>query len=102
MAKKKMTPEQIEGYRARRRWGHPAHLAFKASTGRPLSGRSLRRPQREIVGALVRTYRDSGQTKAYIEWNDGSRTEGEPGNPHMESLFSRAKRENIRIRHETW
>jgi hypothetical protein len=32
-----MTPEQREGYHDRRRWGHPAHLAFKAATGRPLS-----------------------------------------------------------------
>jgi hypothetical protein len=33
----KMTPEQREGYQRRRRWGHPAHLAFKAATERPLS-----------------------------------------------------------------
>jgi len=57
---------------------------------------------RSPVAAYVRTYTDSGQTKAYVEWSDGSRTEGEPGDPFMEQLFDRAKREGVRVRHEVW
>jgi len=68
--------------------------------------KNVQRPKRsrekDIVAAYVRTYTDSGQTKAYIEWDDGSFTEGEPNNAHMTALFERAKREGVRVRHEVW
>lgn len=66
-----------------------------------------------ITRVYIREYRDNGQTKAYVEWSDGSRTEGEPpkGDPvlgyvsnrgHMEALFARAVRDGITIEQETW
>lgn len=59
-----------------------------------------------IKRAYLRTYPDSGQRTAYIEWSDGSRTEGcTTGNGtglHMRVLFARAQREGIKIEHETW
>lgn len=60
------------------------------------------RPPVVIVKAYTRLYRDSGQTKAYVEWSDGARTEGEPGNMHIEVLFGRAERNGLKIGHETW
>ena len=56
----------------------------------------------EIERAYVRTYSDSGQTTAYVEWLDGSRTEGPPENLHILELFRRAQRDGIRIERETW
>jgi hypothetical protein len=60
----------------------------------------------EIRKAYIRTYSDSGQTKAYVEWvdtrgNEG-RTEGDPHNPHMQALLARAKREGVTVKKETW
>lgn len=51
-----------------------------------------------IVRAGVRTYRDTGQTQAYVEWSDGSHTEGDPNNTHMKALLSRAKREGVTVK----
>ena len=45
---------------------------------------------REITAAYFRRYTDNGQTKAYVEWSDGSRTEGDPLNDHMRTLMLRA------------
>lgn len=65
----------------------------------------------KITAAYTRQYRDNGQLKAYVEWADGSRTEGEaelyhgkrvPKGDHMGALFDRAMRDGITIRHETW
>lgn len=60
----------------------------------------------KITKAYIRTYADSGQTKAYVEWigDDGEpgRTEGPRSNPHMAALFARAEREGITITRETW
>jgi hypothetical protein len=56
----------------------------------------------EIDRAYVRTYSDSGQVTAYVEWSDGSRTKGEPSGVHMSELFRRAKRDGIEIESETW
>lgn len=56
----------------------------------------------EIKRAYVRHYSDNGQTKAYVEWLDGSRIEGDEHNPHMRELFRRAKRDGITIERETW
>lgn len=57
-----------------------------------------------ITAAVLRTYRDSGQTKAIVDWLDergryGS-TSGEPANPHMVALIARAEREGITVRIE--
>lgn len=62
----------------------------------------IARGPRTLVKAYVRTYSDSGQTKACVEWGDGSRTEGPLGNAHMEALLKRARREGVRVRHEVW
>lgn len=54
--------------------------------------------------AYVRHYTDNDQRTAYVEWSDGSRTEGNGDTPgvHMLSLFTKAQREGIRIERETW
>ncbi len=67
----------------------------------------------KITKAYTRHYRDNEQTMAYVEWIDqrgrNGRTEGPcceiDGRPlgwHMEALFNRARRENVKIEHETW
>lgn len=55
-----------------------------------------------IKRAYIRHYSDNGQTLAYIEWNDGSRTEGQPENAHMLALMMRAIRQGLKITRETW
>lgn len=58
--------------------------------------------------AIKRAYTDSGQLTAYIEWADGSRTEGsaeeplKPKGAHMAALFTRAQRDGIPMTHEKW
>jgi hypothetical protein len=54
-------------------------------------------PQR-IRAAGVRTFSDTGQTQAYVEWGDGSSTTGDPSNVHMQALLARAKREGVKVR----
>lgn len=58
-----------------------------------------------IRAAVLRTYSDSGQTKAIVDWIDergryGS-TSGDPANGHMVALMARAEREGIVVRVET-
>lgn len=53
----------------------------------------------QIKGARVTTYPDTGQTKVWIEWADGSSTSGSPSNYHMQVLLKRAEREGIRVKH---
>lgn len=64
-----------------------------------------------IVKAYTRHYCDNGQTMAYVEWSDGSRTEGKaenyhgvpiPVGLHMGALFDRALRDGLMITHEVW
>lgn len=71
----------------------------------------------QITRIYVRRYRDNGQTVAYIDWSDGSRTEG-TARPyihpkrqhigvfsfgrHMHALFARGKREGLKLERETW
>lgn len=61
---------------------------------------------KQITKAYVRTYSDSGQVTAYVEWVDdkgkAGRTEGEPLNAHMQALLSRAEREGITVEREQW
>ncbi len=60
----------------------------------------------EITKAYIRHYSDNGQTTAYVEWSDGSRTEGSVhGNGmglHMRSLLQRAVNSGLTITKETW
>jgi hypothetical protein len=65
--------------------------------------------RKTIIRAYTRRYSDTGQCKAYVEWCDGSRTEGEarsynqmPIGEHMRALFDRALREGLTIERETW
>jgi hypothetical protein len=68
-----------------------------------MSKKSKRKAGLKITAAYVRTYSDSGQTVAYVEWSDGSRTEGEPDNPHMQALLARAKRDGVNVKlGEVW
>jgi len=60
------------------------------------------RTQNTIKRAYVRHYSDNNQTTAYVEWSDGSSTEGEQDNLHMRELFKRAEREGLTIERETW
>ena len=55
-----------------------------------------------IIKAYIRDYSDNGQTTAYIEWSDGSRTEGSVNSAHIQALFRRADREGITVNRETW
>jgi hypothetical protein len=60
----------------------------------------------KITRAYVRTYSDSGQTVAYVEWVDNKgetgRTEGKPDNAHMQALLAKAEREGLRVEYEQW
>jgi len=74
------------------------------------------RHTRTITRAYVRHYSDNGQTSAYVDWSDGSRTEaslsrldvGPHHGPrftfgtHMHALFARAKREGVTPTRERW
>lgn len=61
---------------------------------------------REISKAYIRTYSDSEQRTAYVEWSDGSRTEGTVhGNGvglHMRSLLQQAVNSGLKIAQEVW
>lgn len=89
--------------------GHETHVRANAFSGRnavPGVGGVYCSQCNKITRAYIRHYSDNGQTTAYIEWSDGSRTEGEAtGNGpglHMRALFARAQREGIKIEHENW
>jgi len=60
----------------------------------------------KIIRAYIRHYSDNGQTTAYVEWSDGSRTEGSVhGNGtglHMRCLMQRAVNQGLTITKETW
>lgn len=71
----------------------------------------MRKRTHGIKRAYTRHYRDNGQLVAYVEWADGSRTEGEaylyygkalPEGEHMGALFDRAIREGLTVTHEVW
>jgi len=52
-----------------------------------------------IVAARVTTYPDSGQTKVWIDWSDGSSISGSPSSIHMQELIRRAEREGVRVKY---
>ena len=56
----------------------------------------------QIKRAYIRHYSDNDQTTAYVEWSDGSRTEGDPDNTHMIALLKRAWREGKTTTTEQW
>lgn len=67
----------------------------------------------KITKAYTTHYTDNGLTRGYVEWvdNDGKsgRTEGNVGrasrhplNGHLKALFDRAKREGVKVEHQTW
>lgn len=70
-----------------------------------------------ITKAYIRHYSDNGQTFAYVEWSDGSRTEGRlPAREkataehtsiylfglHMGALLERAQHDGLTITRERW
>ncbi len=55
-----------------------------------------------ITKAYVRLYTDNRQVKAYVEWSDGSRTEGSPRNTHIKALLTAAKRQGLPVKAERW
>ena len=59
-----------------------------------------------IYRAVVRTYTDSGQTVAYVDWTDtkgkAGVTTGDPDNAHMQALLARAEQEGLTVTRETW
>lgn len=67
--------------------------------------------KRTIKRIWTRRYRDSKQCKAYAEWSDGARTEGDahkvgkhwiPCGVHMIALFERALEDGLSCKHEEW
>lgn len=71
----------------------------------------MKRQPLTITKIYTRHYRDNGQRTAYVDWSDGSRTEGAaekyhgiliPQGGHMGALFDRALREGLTIGREVW
>jgi hypothetical protein len=63
----------------------------------------------KIVRVYTRKYRDTGQVTAYVDWSDGTRTEGParhynkvPMGTHMQTLFDRALRDGLNVEREEW
>jgi hypothetical protein len=68
-------------------------------------------PMPKIKRVLTRHYTDNDQKTCYVEWSDGSRTEGPaesyhglllPRGAHMGALFDRALREGLSVVREVW
>lgn len=64
-----------------------------------------------IKRIYTRQYRDNGALRSYVDWSDGSRTEGEaeryhgllvPHGAHMGALFDRGIREGLTVEREVW
>lgn len=64
-----------------------------------------------IKRIYTRHYRDNDQSRAYVDWEGGARTEGEakdyhgvlvPCGVHMGALFDRALCEGLTIEREVW
>lgn len=65
----------------------------------------------KIIRVYTRHYRDNDQRTCYVEWADGSRTEGPaedyhgvlvPVSAHMGALFDRALATGLTIDREVW
>lgn len=70
----------------------------------------MRQTASTIKRVYVRRYSDNGDTVAYVEWFDGSRTEARLRwfgltrrfGDHMHALLKRAAREGLKLERETW
>ena len=55
----------------------------------------------KILSANITKYWDNGRTIAYIDWRDSrgktGTTSGDPKNPHMQALLTRAEREGVTV-----
>jgi hypothetical protein len=81
--------------RAGYEWKHDLAAYVKRKLG---GTKSRRKVHQDIRAAGVRTFSDTGQTQAYVEWSDGSHTTGDPENTHMRALLARAKREGVNVK----
>lgn len=62
-----------------------------------------RESRMQIKRVYTRHYHDNGQNCAYVEWQDGSRTEGKAADYHgVGLLFDRALAEGLTIKREVW
>lgn len=50
----------------------------------------------------IRFYTDNNSLVAYVEWSNGSRTEGGLYSVHIQQLFNRLRREGKPISGERW
>jgi hypothetical protein len=66
---------------------------------------------RKITRIYTRHYTDNDQSKAYVDWSNGSQTAGEvedyhgvliPVGTHMGALFDHGLREGLTIGREVW
>lgn len=64
-----------------------------------------------IKRVYTRHYRDNAQRTCYVEWSDGSRTEGPayeyhglllPAGAHMKFLFDQALKRGMQVGREVW
>ena len=59
-----------------------------------------------IQRAVIRSYSDTGQIMAHVEWTDtkgrAGATSGDPASAHMQALIARAEREGLTVARETW
>lgn len=59
-----------------------------------------------IYRAVIRTYTDTGQVVAYVDWTDtkgkAGTTSGDPANGYMVALLARAEREGLTVERESW
>lgn len=65
----------------------------------------------KIERICTRLYTDSDQRVAFVDWDDGSRTQGQaqdyhgvlvPTADHMSALFDRGLREGLRVERAVW
>lgn len=61
----------------------------------------------KIDRLIVRTYRDNGQTVAYVHWTDNhgrhGRTESsQPNSSHIRALFDRGERQGLTPEFQVW
>ena len=61
-----------------------------------------KRQTHTITKVYTRRYSDNGTIRTYVEWSNGSRTEGIEDNLHMQALLARAAREGVEHTYETW
>ena len=55
-----------------------------------------------ITKMYIREYTDNGQITCYIDWSDGSRTEGSEHSEFMQALVVRGIRAGVPLDAEVW